>query len=1055
VETDELLFQRWCTRADARALGELFDRNAPQLLKLAIHLVGDAAAAEDLVQATFLAAIEQRERLDASRPIGPWLTGVLTNKAREQRRAARRAFDLERLAPRLVDEDASAPLERRELHGEVARAIDQLKEPYRQVLLLRLRHGLAAADIAHVLEREPGTVRVQLHRGLERLRKVLPSALASSLVLALAAPRGLAALREQVVQAAQLATPVAAGSLVVGGLVMSKFVVAAALAAVALISWLIVGRAGEVAEPTASEERTSTPLHVVETPAQPSTGAEQQRATADARAAVADAAAQVSAYVEVVDALSSAPLSSARVSRFAARSANVRELLRDRPECFRMGPRGRLVSLTGADWPSHVATSDEAYVGRAPLLALDTQGEGDALQSATSDAAGRAALDDAQGHELIEVALDGYATRHRARKPGERVLRIELWPLRRVRGTCEVFRGNIPEQGFDLAIGTFALRDEGNRNEGVCVRRVQTDAQGRFEVELGGPFAQTCMLTPGWVVQPGSMQHQGDGEWRMWLQRVDELRLVDAADGKPIEWIHAVARHPKHGWAVWTSLLHAPQGLLTLPNKFGRPGGDVLARFTLWAPGYRTQEWVERNLPSAEPVELRFEREAVTTLHGVILFQGKLVDGAKVSALAHTANMHWEPVAPFHTSLIDSATTHQGRFVLNVPAGVHLFEVRHAELAHTRVVEAPLASELVIDLGLQASLSVRVVNRSGAPQVGHVVGLGANDRRTERRSTDEQGYARFEALGALEGTVFTAHETTGGSFVGEVRAEFTLAEGERRELELVVRGDSGPRHARVHVAGTLDYSGWRARFGLQPWEPLSAAGVIPMDLSTDEWTGEVVALDGRRWTFDIPKDADDGHVLELEGGTARYSGIVRTSAGKPLTGWTIVAQPWGACASGVAATPTCELRADGAFELAGLESCQHRLRLHDAKGKLRAEFTPLRAPTADGVACDILIDPPRGKLELRGAVRNKNGEPIPGATLLFESNMRGPEGVLRILLNDETFTRSDDQGRYQITLPRTAEHEISVYTKTGAPPTLRETLLDDGREEREHELVVD
>jgi DNA-directed RNA polymerase specialized sigma24 family protein len=48
------LFAAWWRRGDARALGELFDAAAPRLLKLAIHLVGDAAEAEDLVQATFL-----------------------------------------------------------------------------------------------------------------------------------------------------------------------------------------------------------------------------------------------------------------------------------------------------------------------------------------------------------------------------------------------------------------------------------------------------------------------------------------------------------------------------------------------------------------------------------------------------------------------------------------------------------------------------------------------------------------------------------------------------------------------------------------------------------------------------------------------------------------------------------------------------------------------------------------------------------------------------------------------------------------------------------------
>jgi hypothetical protein len=120
-----------------------------------------------------------------------------------------------------------------------------------------------------------------------------------------------------------------------------------------------------------------------------------------------------------------------------------------------------------------------------------------------------------------------------------------------------------------------------------------------------------------------------------------------------------------------------------------------------------------------------------------------------------------------------------------------------------------------------------------------------------------------------------------------------------------------------------------------------------------------------------------------------------------------------------------------------------------------AEYTPSRAPTAEGVACDILIDPPHGELELRGVVRSKGGDPLPGTLLLVESNVRSADGVLRIVMSDDTFTRSDEQGRYQITLPRTAEHEFSVYTTPGAPAALRETLLDDGRAEREHDFVVD
>ena len=69
---DQQLFERFRRRGDVAALGDLFDRLAPVLLRVAIHVARDPAAAEDLVQSTFLRAIEARTPLagnpDRSRP---------------------------------------------------------------------------------------------------------------------------------------------------------------------------------------------------------------------------------------------------------------------------------------------------------------------------------------------------------------------------------------------------------------------------------------------------------------------------------------------------------------------------------------------------------------------------------------------------------------------------------------------------------------------------------------------------------------------------------------------------------------------------------------------------------------------------------------------------------------------------------------------------------------------------------------------------------------------------------------------------------------------------
>jgi RNA polymerase sigma-70 factor (ECF subfamily) len=173
----------------------VFDAAAPRLLRLAIHLAGDVGASEDLVQATFVTAMERAREFEATREIEPWLAGILGNHARNVTRSTGRsgartdAMDVAEIVAR----DDRTPLDgalSKEESAELAKALDSLPEPYRAPMILRLRHGLKDADIGHVLDRSPGTVRVQLHRGREMLKKLLPAGLVASLV-AIAPARGL------------------------------------------------------------------------------------------------------------------------------------------------------------------------------------------------------------------------------------------------------------------------------------------------------------------------------------------------------------------------------------------------------------------------------------------------------------------------------------------------------------------------------------------------------------------------------------------------------------------------------------------------------------------------------------------------------------------------------------------------------------------------------------------------------------------------------------------------------------------------------------------------
>ena len=70
----ESLFDRYRRKGDLRALEKVFDRTARDLLALAQHLVRDVDDAEDLVQATFVTAIDRAHSFDRSRALRPWLS---------------------------------------------------------------------------------------------------------------------------------------------------------------------------------------------------------------------------------------------------------------------------------------------------------------------------------------------------------------------------------------------------------------------------------------------------------------------------------------------------------------------------------------------------------------------------------------------------------------------------------------------------------------------------------------------------------------------------------------------------------------------------------------------------------------------------------------------------------------------------------------------------------------------------------------------------------------------------------------------------------------------
>jgi len=258
------LFERYRTQGDGRALATVFDRTAKELLELACHLVRDPGEAEDLVQATFVTAIQKGARYDGSTPLQGWLYGILWREAAKARRRAARRVEPERLAERRAADPTAAAAER-ELPQAVGEVLARLPRAYREVLEPLLFDERRPEHIARTLGRSPGTVRSQIHRGLEELRRALAPRFAVHGALALPT-RGLARVRAEVLEAAGVPAataalpPAAALAVTAGAALASKGVLVGALAGAALLggTWVVLQggslRANELA---AAAEATS------------------------------------------------------------------------------------------------------------------------------------------------------------------------------------------------------------------------------------------------------------------------------------------------------------------------------------------------------------------------------------------------------------------------------------------------------------------------------------------------------------------------------------------------------------------------------------------------------------------------------------------------------------------------------------------------------------------------------------------------------------------------------------------------------------------------------
>jgi RNA polymerase sigma-70 factor (ECF subfamily) len=180
-DTAAACMARYC-EGDAGAFHALYRELAPRLLAYLVSLIGERAAAEDLLQLTFLKLHEARHLYVRGADPVPWLYTIahrtFLDETRRRRRARVRLTD----AGQLPDQSLADLSGARETDGtpadpELAKvtlgALSHLPPNQREALVLTKLHGHSLAEAAAIVGTTPSAIKLRAHRAYVTLRRIL------------------------------------------------------------------------------------------------------------------------------------------------------------------------------------------------------------------------------------------------------------------------------------------------------------------------------------------------------------------------------------------------------------------------------------------------------------------------------------------------------------------------------------------------------------------------------------------------------------------------------------------------------------------------------------------------------------------------------------------------------------------------------------------------------------------------------------------------------------------------------------------------------------------
>jgi RNA polymerase sigma-70 factor (ECF subfamily) len=156
---------------DEQAMASVYDRYSSIVYSVALRVLGDTAAAEDILQEVFMQLWRNPGAFDSSRGNLPaWLAVITRNRAIDLLRKRRPETDIEDVVVS-VEPDLASGAERSRALQKIRGTLDAMPQPQRSALEMAYFEGLTHSEISQKTGEPLGTIKTRIRAGLVAMRK--------------------------------------------------------------------------------------------------------------------------------------------------------------------------------------------------------------------------------------------------------------------------------------------------------------------------------------------------------------------------------------------------------------------------------------------------------------------------------------------------------------------------------------------------------------------------------------------------------------------------------------------------------------------------------------------------------------------------------------------------------------------------------------------------------------------------------------------------------------------------------------------------------------------